>query len=98
MRVGGGGARALAYACASVALLIQHATRRRIAICGLSDQYYARRYFAVETDSADYYQTGPYFVFTPISYYYAAQTHYYVRWVVAVETGERGVKTLYSVK
>jgi hypothetical protein len=70
---GGGGARALAYACASVDLLIQHATRRRIAICGLMPHYYARREFAVETDSADYYQTGSYFVFAPISYYYAAQ-------------------------
>jgi hypothetical protein len=30
------GTRAQAYACASIALLIQHATRRNIAICGLS--------------------------------------------------------------
>ena len=31
------GTRALACACARVALPIQHATRRLIAICGLSD-------------------------------------------------------------
>ena len=33
---GGLGTRALPCACARVALLIQHATRRYIAICGLS--------------------------------------------------------------
>jgi hypothetical protein len=32
----GVGARALVCACARVALLVQHATRRHIAICGLS--------------------------------------------------------------
>ena len=30
------GARALAYACARVALIFHHATRRHIVICGLS--------------------------------------------------------------